>query len=298
MAGDEAAAETAFRVSGELGWRDPNTQIYWMGKALEVGDTKVAAERLDALLRQFPNFEARDQLIAGLARNPDASTELAKRLKLAPSWTDLFASPPKDLPAAQVVWRAEVMRLVGRGVFECAKSTRLVNNLISLDLLRDATALWRANCLGPTSLIYDGGFEHIDTTEATGGFDWQLSNRGDVDVQVEEAAPGNRRLHVTVNAANTVSILSQLVVRLPGHYRLSWNTPDTDAEAARALSISFDCKGSLGKAVQGQPTDAKNGYAIDFNADSACAASLLRFWLRPKVSVRLDDVRLSPIPAQ
>jgi hypothetical protein len=295
LAGDEAAAEAAFRVSGELGWRDPNTQIYWMGQALLVGDVKVAAERLDALLRQFPNFEERDQLIAALFQSPGGKTELAKRLKLAPAWTDVFMSPSKDVPAAQIVWRGEVMRLVGRGVFECDKSARLVNDLIALDLLRDATALWQTNCLGPTSLIYDGGFENIDTTQTISGFDWQLSNRGDVDVQVEEATPGNRRLQATVNAANAVPISGQLVVLGPGRYRLSWRMPDTNLAAARALSISADCKGSLGKAVLGQPTDAKDVYAIDFNADSACAASQLKFWLSPKVTVRLDEVSLSPV---
>jgi hypothetical protein len=295
LAGDEAAAETAFRVSGELGWRDPNTQIYWMGKALEVGDTKVAAERLDALLRQFPSFEARDQLIAALAQSPDGKTELAKRLKLAPLWTGVFTSPSMDLPAEQIVWRGEVMRLVGSGVFECGQSARLVNDLIALNLLSDATSLWRTNCLGPTSLIYDGGFENIDITQRISGFDWRLSDRGDVEMQIEEATPGNRRLQAAVNAANAVPILSQLVVLKPGRYRLSWRMPDTGPDAARALSISFDCKGSLGKAVQGQPTDSKDGYAVDFNSDGACAAIQLKFWLRPKVSVRLDEVSLSPI---
>jgi len=298
LAGNEAAAETAFRVSGQLGWRDPSTQIYWMGKALEVGDAKVAAERLDALLRQFPNFEERDQLISALAQNPDGNTELAKRLKLAPSWTGAFTSPSMDLPAAQIVWRGEVMRLVGSEVFNCRKSLQLVNDLIALNFLGDATALWRTNCLGPTSLIYDGGFENIDTTKTTSGFDWQLSNRGDVDVQVEEATPGNRRLQATVNAAYAVPVLSQLVVLGPGRYHLSWRTPDTGADAARAFSISFDCKGSLGKAMQGQRTDSKDGYAIDFDADSACAYSSLKFWLSPKVSVRLDEVSLSPIAAK
>lgn len=297
LSGNAIAAETAFRVSGELGWRDPNTQIYWMGKALQFGDAKVAAERLDALLRQFPNFEARDQLIATLLENPNGKAEFAKRLKLAPLWTGSFTNPSMDLPAAQIVRRAEVMQMVGRGVFDCAKSTQLVRTLISLDRLSYAMALWRTNCLGPTSLIYDGGFEKIDTTQTTGGFDWQLSNRGDVDLQVEEAKSGNRQLQVTVNAANTVSVLSQLVVLTPGRYRLSWRMPNTDADAGRALSISFDCKGSLGKAVQAQPTDAKDGYAIDFDADGACAARQLQFWLRPNETVRLDEVRLSSVAA-
>ncbi len=297
LAGQDAPAEAAFRVAGELGWRDPNTQIYWMSKALQVGDAKVAAERLDALLRQFPNFEQRDRLIEALFKNPDGKSELAKRLKLVPAWTEVFTNPPKELPPAHIIERGEVLQLVGQGVIECGKVARLVNQLITLDKLREATALWRTGCLGSASLIYDGGFERIDTTQRTSGFDWQLSGRGDVDVHLEEPTPGNRRLQATVNAANTVPILGQLVVLAPGRYRLSWRMPETDAQAARALSIALDCKGSLAKAVQGQPADGKDGFAVDFTADTACAASSLRFWLRPKVSVRLDDVRLAPIAA-
>jgi hypothetical protein len=298
LAGQDTAAETAFRVAGELGWRDPNTQIYWMGQALQVGDAKVAAERLDALLRQFPNFEQRDQLIAALLENPDGKTELVKRLKLVPSWTDVFASPSKDLPAAQIVQRGEVMQLVGHGAFACGKVARLVNHLISLDMLREATALWRTDCLGSASLIYDGGFETIDTTQPTSGFDWQLSDRGDVDIQIEQIAPGNRRLNATVNAANTLPIARQLAVLTPGRYRLSWRMPETSAAAAHALSVSFDCQRSLGKAVQGQSSGTGDGYTLEFTADNACAARPLTFWLSPKASVRLDDVMLVPVAGQ
>jgi hypothetical protein len=57
-----------------LGWRNPATQVYWMTHALALGDTTVSAQRLDALLRQLPDFERRDVLIAALLESDEGAT--------------------------------------------------------------------------------------------------------------------------------------------------------------------------------------------------------------------------------
>lgn len=58
VSGDAAGAERAFTVSAAMGWREPATQLYWMSVALEQGDLEVASQRLDALLRQLPQFSS------------------------------------------------------------------------------------------------------------------------------------------------------------------------------------------------------------------------------------------------
>ena len=84
-------ARTTFLVAGQLGWRDAMTQIYWLDQALQDKDYKVAAQRLDALLRQSPDDENRDRFLAIVAQTPEGRSALAERLKLSPGWSGRFA---------------------------------------------------------------------------------------------------------------------------------------------------------------------------------------------------------------
>ena len=60
------AAEAAFRVAGQLGWRDKNTQLYWMAVSADSGAFGIAAERADALLRQDRRLRELPAMVAGL----------------------------------------------------------------------------------------------------------------------------------------------------------------------------------------------------------------------------------------
>ena len=298
LAGDRAAAEAAFRVSGQLGWHDPLTQMYWMDQALILGDTRVAAERLDAVLRLVPNIENRDTLISILIQTPDGRTELAKRLKLAPPWLGVFVNTLKDVPANQVIARAEVLRLAGPGILECNRSSNIVDRLISANQLQPALAIWRTNCLSHASLVYDGAFDKFDPSRSATGFDWQVSSRGDVDVGMEEPVPGIHNLQLAVNAANTLPVLRQVVALTPGRYRLSWQMPGTSPTAALAMSSSLDCSPNLGTARAGQRTNASDGYSLVFVVDAACSSRQLIFWLAPKASVKIANVELKSLGAE
>jgi hypothetical protein len=142
------------------------------------------------------------------------------------------------------------------------------------------------------ALVYDGGFDKLDTTQFVTGFDWDLANRGDLDARITESQPGNRLLALTVNGASTQPVVRQMVVLQPGRYRLTWRMPGTSAQSARALSVSLACNSDLAKAKVGQAAGPNKSYFVDFVVDNTCLARRLTFWLAPKNPISLDNVVL------
>ena len=289
-------ARTTFLVAGQLGWRDAMTQIYWLDQALQGKDYKVAAQRLDALLRQSPEDENRDRFLAIVAQTPEGRSALADRLRLSPGWTGQFAYSVMELPAEQLLQRVDIMQRAGKGVWDCDTSERIAQKLININMLDQAQAVWRVNCAASGSLVYDGGFDAFDTLKASSAFDWQISGRGDADIAPKQDLDGNRSLAFEVNAAMSLPVIRQLVVLKPGRYRLVWRTPGTTARQAQALRVSLSCKPDLGRAVTGTAVPGKpETWSGELSVDGECPALSLVFWLEPRVPVQIDDVVLDPI---
>ena len=290
-------ARKTFEVAAQLGWRDAMTQIYWLDQALQSGDIKVAAERLDALLRQNPSDENKDRFLGIVSATPEGRAALANRLKAHPTWTETYVSDVSELPAYQLSQRVDVVLRAGKGVWDCPSSAVFVQRLIDTSMLREAQSVWHENCGASNSFVFDGGFDQLDTTRPTQGFDWQLSTRGDVDVRSVSDLSGQRSLDLEVTGTRSMLVLRQLIVLPPGTYQLSWRTPDTPAAAARAIAVSLDCDEKLENAEPGTPDGtAKDRYVMTFTVDAACPARKLAIWLAPRSPVHLDDVALHPLP--
>ena len=288
-------ARKTFLVSGQLGWRDAMTQIYWLDQSLQQKDYPVAAQRLDALLRQSPDDENRDRFLAIVAQTPEGRSALADRLKLSPGWALRIATAVKELPAEQVLQRVDLMQRTGKGVWDCNTSEPVAQKLISLDLLDEAQSIWRMNCASSSSLVYDGSFDVFDTLRTSEAFDWQLSNRGDADIAATQDGAGNRSLALEVNATISLPVIRQLVVLKPGAYRLVWRTPRTTAAQAKAMRVSLSCKADLSRALDGTAVPGNpDTWTATITVDAECPARPLVFWLAPKVPVNLDDVTLEP----
>lgn len=288
-----AAAHRTFEVAGQLGWRDTMTQIYWFDQALQAGDYRVAAERLDAILRQSPEDENRDRFIAALAATPEGRDAMAQRLKLAPAWAGPMVSDVWDLPADQVLQRIDTMRRSGKGVWTCADTEKITQRLINLGMLDDAQSVWQSNCERSASLVYDGNFIHVDTLQTTRAFDWQLSNSSDAQISVSQDAKGQRSLSLEVTGTTSLPILKQFVVLKPGRYTLRWRTPGTAIAQAKALQVSLTCKPDLSRAVGARAVAGQSDlWMVDFSVDAECAGRQLAFWLPPHAAVRIAEVRL------
>jgi O-antigen ligase len=125
-AGDRAGAAAAMLVAGSLGWRDQPAQAFLLAMALAAGDVRVAAQRLDGLLR-IEDRARSAELLRLLEGTPEGRRALAERLAERPAWLASYPVPTDDLVADDLVHRAQVLAAPAlRGVVACSDVSGLI----------------------------------------------------------------------------------------------------------------------------------------------------------------------------
>ena len=148
VGGNQRLADRAFRVAGQLGWRVPITQNYWMSKALEISDYQSAALRLDALGRQQPALLAERRLLDPMERNPAGRAALIQRMALQPDWLSTYIANDASTPTDTMLQRSVVLEEAAHAgvVLGCGAIAPLVRQMIALKLTDEAARLWRDHC--------------------------------------------------------------------------------------------------------------------------------------------------------
>ena len=151
--GDAARARAAFTVAGKLGWRVPLTQAYWMRAALDVDDTRIAALRLDALLRQQPALLGEERLLAPLEATTEGRTALAARLATRPPWLAYYVNDHGEASRDAMLRRASVLLTLAAprptGFAQqlgCEAIRPAAVRLVVLNEPGVAQQVWRAHC--------------------------------------------------------------------------------------------------------------------------------------------------------
>ena len=289
LVGDVAGADAAFTVSGQLGWRAPLTQQYWMGRALAAGDYRVAAQRLDALLRQSPEVSENGALMAVFEQNPPARAALLAQLLQRPGWLHRYETQVFKLDPQQTQQRASLIAdLAARGMrLECEDVRSLVERMVTQGAPEPAAALWRAQCPSPRGkggLLWDGGLVAVNFSGPAVSFKWLPEQSGDVGLSA--VADG---VEITSTAAFTAPALRQFVAVPAGRYRLTWRADD--GKGPRLLP-TWGCTPDGGTSLAPQALGGGRWQA-DVVADGACRGHWLRFMVRTgEGPVRLGDVAL------
>lgn len=300
LAGDEKSAEAAYKVSAQLGWRDPVTQIYWFDKAVKLGDVPTAMRHLDALLRVAPEYPIRDVLIDELLQYEQGRDALAANLRDAARTQSkslsFFVTYLEQPTIERLDARADVVLRAGRGLWTCDQLAVLVTRLRTNGLLEDASRVWRANCPSRSPLIYDPEFEHLEHDPDVTGFYWVLRRDGDTRVNQIDLKGHGQMLSAVVSGGTTGEIAIQPTVLDPGVYRISWSMPDTAPADRNAFLVSLDCDQQLSEAAHGTlvPGTADRMQA-DLDVTKDCPAQYLAFWIEPHHPINLAHIAVTKI---
>lgn len=295
--GNRGGAEVAFRVAGKLGWRVPITQSYWMDRALGAGDYRIAAMRLDALLRQQPALHRQRQLLDPMERNPAGRSAMVERMLAGPVWLTSYAGDVHDLPADVMLQRVPVLtEAATKGVvLGCAAISPSVNRLALLGHFREGSDLWRAHCPAAGSgLVGDGQFAMATQGEKTSAFAWELLGSDGLTVGwvLSPSEPG-KRLMVQGTPSSTRPVLSQVLALRPGRYGLSWRSGDSQDRPSKALLPALVCQGSQPQWLSPELDQASGRWRASVTLDGACAAQVLLFGVGPDGrDLWLEDVRI------
>lgn len=295
--GSRGGAEVAFRVAGKLGWRVPVTQSYWMDRALRAGDYRIAALRLDALLRQQPALHRQRPLLDPMERNPAGRSALVERMAAGPGWLSSYAGDVHDLPADIMLQRVPVLaEAAEKGlVLGCPAIAPTVNRLAVLGQVRDGLGLWRAHCpAAGTGLLGDSLFQMAGPGEKPSAFAWELlgSDGLTLGFVASPSGPG-KRLTVQGSAPRTRPVLSQLLALAPGRYALTWRSGDSQNRASKALLAAVVCQGAELQWLVPQAGQASTLWRTEFTVDSSCGAQTLLFGIGPDgADIWLEAVRI------
>jgi hypothetical protein len=297
--GDRGGADRAFRLAAQLGWRIPYTQLYMMGRALEVGDYRVAALRLDALARQNPAALDDRRLFDPFERSAAGRAALADRLATKPPWLRPYAMAVQALPPDRLAQRVAVLNaLEGRGTkVGCTPIGAPVSRLIASGALADAARLWRGHCPAAAgTLLYDGNFAAASLDQSESEFAWTFIGQSEVSVVIEPAgADPARTLVIDSTAARPMQVVRQLVLLSPGAYRLSWQADNGSGTPSAQVLAQFSCEPASSEGIEPQFDPAHRRWSARLAMDAGCPARWIGFAVKPGASgVRLRDVRLDP----
>lgn len=293
--GKAALADKAFRVSGQLGWRDSVTQTYWMQVALLGGDFPVAAQRLDAILRRQPAMAGQPDLLAPFEQNAQGRKVLAARLAENPGWTSAYLNPPASISSQQLAQRTQVAGLLAKDrQLGCEGISRFVRKLIAEGAVIPAHDLWQLHCPSAMGqMITDPDFANGVRNDAS-PFGWQKNSDGSIS-----ARSGGREggLVMENSASFPRNFARQLLVLTPGNYRLSWRAMEADGRVSDRIEAFTGCAGDTPTKIDAQPeSDSRVSGVLRINR--GCDGQFLTFRIRPGApGLKFGKISVKPIGA-
>ena len=297
--GNAAVADRAFRIAGQLGWRVPITQNYWMSRALSQSDYPVAALRLDALLRQQPALLNERVLTDPMERNPAGRAALIGRMRLNPSWLPLYTKDVYRAPADVMLQRATVLTDAARSglVLGCDAMVPTIDHLYELNLMPDAAIVWRAHCpaAGPGP-VSDPAFALLDLERRYGMLSWQTVGNEGTTLGIEQVpGSGARRLTIEGGPATGKKLfLRQYLVAAPGPYVLRWQALDRAGKPVAAIVPAVNCAGTPNVWLEPQPGPVAGSWQAAITV-TACPLQELAFAATPGLSdAMLQQITLTP----
>ena len=283
------AAEAAFRVAGQLGWRDKTTQLYWMALSAASGAFPLAAQRADALLRQDARLREQPSLLAPLEATGEGRKALATRLAQRPVWFGDYWYKLYLLDPGQLANRSRMLDepALRPPIMACADVRTMALLLVKSDLGRSRAILQRYCPRRIGDLLTDGGFEaaQLSNTSANG---WQFTGEGGLDIRFESAGSAGKTVVVVSTLPMRQVFASQALELAPGRYRVSWRMPGK----AVGIVLRLTCQQNAGHFLAATPK-ARDRLAANAEVGADCPLQWLDLAVDPGAGpVTVDDVKV------
>ena len=283
------SAEAAFRVAGQLGWRDKTTQLYWMALSAASGAFPLAAQRADALLRQDSRLREQPSLLAPLEATGEGRKALATRLAQRPAWSGDYWYKLHLLDPDQLANRALMLDepALRPPVLVCADARTMAVFLVKSNLARSHAILQRYCPRRSGVLLTDGGFEaaHLSNTSASG---WQFTGEGGLDIRFESGGSAGKTVVVASTLPMRQVFASQALELAPGRYRVSWRMPGK----AAGIAVRLTCQQNAGEFLKAAPT-GRDRLAATTEIGADCPLQWLDLAVDPGAGpVTVDDVKV------
>lgn len=244
---DDKLAASALTVAGSMGWHHSGVQAFWLQAALAAQDWKIAAQRLDALLRiDAPEVLWSDHM-ATLLAVPDGLKAMAVQAAKNPEWTSkaLVSIDPARADRQTVANRLTLVETAWpQGLrIDCPALALLTNATVDTGLAVRGNDLWSRHC-DPGSIEHDGvlNLSTSDSAEQTRSlFGWTAVSSGRFSVNLTTDDQHGAAIHVNSSSMTSEAVARRVLTLRPGKYRLSWKVESTEDPASHGISFLVRC---------------------------------------------------------
>lgn len=299
--GAQSKGYDAFVLAGQMGWRDPATQIFWMQAAAQLNDPAVAALRLDGLLRTRPEMAAQTELTEVFDSRPEFGAALIERLRSKPEWTGALLGSTRLLDGERLGNRVQLLQQMAQAGVKvgCEQIAQVVNPLARKGQFDQAMRLWRSHCDDrPSGAIMDGGFAAYETTsDEASPFRWQIPASGDLNVSAMAQKSGANLLALQNVSPTGLVAARQFITAPSGTYRLRWLAQDGAGKPSGAITPRLWCDNAnqVGVDKPALMPDGRWQTTINVPARASCPAWQLDFTLQPtSAPVTFGSVEMVP----
>ena len=292
-------SEASWQIASQLGWRDSQTQLWAMLRALANRQPDIFAMRADALLRTNNSNEA-VAIVRRLLGPAPIRNAFVERIKINPPWRAAFFRWEGVLPPAELNVMIETLRELGReGATPSRRDLRkTIENLIAARRFSEAIQLDRAfvrRTADAGSVIDDGGlnFATEDYRRSLTPFDWMLPT----DQATMDESGGERSILAMANGGIAAH---RYVALAPGNYEVSYEMSG-DRQAPASLGMTVRCNNDdreLGSSDH-QPLDSGQhslrSFQIAVTRDCAIIHIMVgQFWPGTEQSLLIDNIKVRP----
>lgn len=302
--GDTATANRIMFLAGGLGWRDVALQ-FWLIKGYALrGDYTASLRRADALARTNHLPEVTFPVFLASIAHADLRWALAKEMADRPFWRANFFYRLLQLPADQTPYIDALVADLAKAGSPVNPGERAIylTRLVQVGQGPAAYAYWlrdqRAAGLRSSTLIWDGGFEHVPPPATLAApFEWRITPESTGVVGIIASPAGGRQLSVSSGRDYSGTLISQTTALQPGHYRLTARVQG-DATAT-GLHWTLRCAPSQRELAVDSGRDGADFAVASFEIPADCDAQTLSIDIASSGDtggdVTIDDVTIRQI---
>ena len=296
-----AGGEHAWQVASTMGWRDPQTQLWALLRALSNGQTDIFVIRADALLRTQGSDPRMMSVVRQAMLEPRIRAAFLGRITADPQWRSGVFSAGHPLSGRELDGAVAALRGLGATKAPPTRSELhdTLTGLIEAGRYDEAVALDRQFIRRKPdagSLIDDGGFDRVvrDRGDYT-PFDWTPIKSASLEQS------GGQRSMLLTRTTHRQPLVRRLVPLAPGHYRLTYMVKG-DAQSPASIGIRVSCIGTRGSLGLSSPAPLPNPdwqrRSFDFTVPAGCPLLALDLTNLPgsqESEAQFDNIVIAPV---
>lgn len=224
LSGKRSLIPSLMALSGGLGWRDLQTQLYLVQQAIQNGDADVFAQRFDAYQRQAPANASILSLLDRYVSDGNVRDAIVRRLAAQPDWRSDYLQHVDTFDARVIAGRELLLTALSRAGSPAALTEiqPYVAQLANQGSAIDAHRIWMrfiAHRDAWSGLVYDGGFKYLGGSDSPSPYEWNLPNISGASATAETVSQGHV-LHIQSDGTSNGPLATELLWLAPGDYRL------------------------------------------------------------------------------